>query len=378
MRDFRKSIIIVAIVMSLCLSGCGKAGKKSAKEDPVTPTPTEYVSEKKNTPTATPEDEVTPTVTPGADDEIPTETVTPTATVSVTGSAVTLTPVPSVTSVGTHEETPVSKNMYATVNLKVREECNSSSAQIGVVDYGKTVFVYGILENGWARVDFNGKIAYVHSGYLSAEPVSEATPVPTATATPNAVKPTATATPVPTKVADSDVYNHVFDESLDRAGKNYLAVNEDVAADHLAAINAERKRLNDAGTAMPQLKLDDNLNKVAAYRCAELVSFNDANLFSHYHPGYPETKANACAFDVYKFYNTTSYTYIAENIAMKHATGSAGWQYFYSRDELGYEFYKQFEASSGHYANMTNANYTKIGICFYIDNNYIYVVQIFG
>lgn len=373
MKEFRKSITTVAIIISLFMSGCSKEGNKSAKEEPVTPTPTEYVSEKNNTPTVTPEDEVTPTATQGTDVVTPTESVTPTPE-----SEVTSTPIPSVMPEGTHKETPVSKNMYATVNLKVREECNSSSAQVGVVDYGKTVFVYGILENGWARVEFNGKIAYVHSGYLSAEPVSASTPVPTATATPNASKPTTTTTPAPTQAPKGDVYQHVFDKKLDSEGKNYLEANKDVVADHLAAVNAERKRLNDAGTTMPQLKLDDNLNKVAAYRCAELVSFNDENLFSHYHPGYPETKANACAFDIYKFYyNESQYSYIAENIAMKHATGSAGWQYFYSRDQLGNELYKQFEASSGHYANMTNANYTKIGICFYIDNNYVYVVQIF-
>ncbi len=372
MKDFRKSLIALAVVLLLCLSGCGKGGNKSAKENPITPTPTEYAGEKNNTPTATPEDSKKPGVTQGADG------VTPTATITVPDTKVTVTPSVSVTPADAHEETPVSKNMYATVNLKVREECSSSSAQIGVVDYGKTVYVYGILENGWARVDFDGKIAYVHSGYLSLEPVSESTPVPTATATPNPSKPTATATPAPTATPEESVYHHVFDKNLDKAGESYLTENKDVAADHFAAINAERKRLNDSGTAMPQLTIDDNLNKVAAYRCAELVSFNDSNLFSHYHPGYPETKANACAFDVYKFYNEKGYTYIAENIAMKRATGNAGWQYFYSRDELGYEFYKQFEASSGHYVNMTNANYTKIGICFYIDNNYIYVVQIFG
>lgn len=286
--------------------------------------------------------------------------------------------------------------MYATIGLNVRAEGNASSEILGELQTGEEVTVIEIKDNNWAKINFNGIAAYVYSSYLSSTKIATATPTPTrATSvtnknTTNSEQATSTSTPTPKLVATNtptpktssgssnsntsiskvsiiskthDI--HTYSSELDTNGLTYYSDNEDVIKAHFDAVNSLR-----TSEGLSKLTLDATLCRVAAYRTAELVRLN---YFGHYHPGYEASNDSACAFDVIYFFQD-GYRYIAENIANQ----SGDWQYYYDRGRLGQVFCDQFAESPNHYANMTNSNYTKIGICFYIDDDYVLVTQIFG
>jgi uncharacterized protein YkwD len=288
-----------------------------------------------------------------------------------------------------------SKSMYATKDLNVRAGSSTSSELIGEISTGDEVKVLEILDNNWAKISFNDSYAYVYSSYLSdkvvvasTNPTSTPKPTskPTATVTPKLTStPTATMTPTPkanSKNTSSGSTNeavsiskvsiianshdiHTYSSEIDNNGLSYYSENEDVINDHFNAVNNLR-----TSVGLSKFTLDPTLCRVAAYRTAELIKYN---YFGHYHPGYDESVDSACAFDVIYFFQD-GYRYIAENIANQ----SGDWKYFYERSNLGQVFCDQFADSANHYANMTNSNYTKIGICVYIDKNYVLVTQIFG
>jgi peptidoglycan DL-endopeptidase CwlO len=72
--------------------------------------------------------------------------------------------------------------MTATTAVNVRAGAGTSSAVIGVLHTGNTVNATSASANGWTKVSYNGRTAYVYSTYLKAAGTT-ASPAPAATST---------------------------------------------------------------------------------------------------------------------------------------------------------------------------------------------------
>ncbi|MDF2788257.1 MAG: hypothetical protein K0S80_1355 [Neobacillus sp.] len=69
----------------------------------------------------------------------------------------------------TVESRPTTKTMYVTATtLRVRQAGSTSSAILGTLKLTDRVVVVST-SNGWAKIDFNGKVAYVSATYLTNE-----------------------------------------------------------------------------------------------------------------------------------------------------------------------------------------------------------------
>lgn len=395
-----KKILIICLCICL-LTGCKDNDSKWEQMTP-TPTPEGGVSEdKKDNPTNTPSvtDGSVGVVSPGADitpdgttipgtDLSVTPGVGATVTPSLTGTPTgTITPHGTVTQAVISQSgsiTEVSKTMYATTALNIRAESTSNSASLGVLPQGGAAKVTGICDNGWARIEYNGGEAYVFYQYLSDSKVAVNTPTPVVTKqptkAPNTPTPKPTSTPVPTKTPTpttssgsgftpvNNIHDmHSFNSALHTTGQSYLSQNSDIVQDHLDCVNGLRTSLG-----LNKLTLDVTVKNISAYRTAEMITFD---YFSHYHPPYTSGIDNACVFDVAYFYQS-SVSKLAENITYIK-TENAGWDYFYERSELGKQLYEQFAASEGHYANMVDPDFTKIGLCVYVSDNYVLITQVF-
>lgn len=292
-------------------------------------------------------------------DSVPTNTPKPTVT-----SAPKPTNTPNVTP--SKKVTEVSKTMYPSTRLNVRADNNSSSKLLGVFDVNESVHVTGLCDNGWARVDYNGTVAYVSYKYLSESKVGAATATPKpATVTPKPATPTPTKKPS-NSVSLTDSHGaHTFDLTYHNKGQSYYSDNSDIIQDHLKCINELR-----ASVGASPLTLDVTVSKIASYRTAEMVELGMAAYDDplHKHPG---TDVD-CYTDVVYFYQN-GYQRIGENIS--HIKGS--WSYFYSRGELGETLFNKFKVSVNHYNNMVNKEYTKVGLCVYVSNSYVLITQIF-
>lgn len=54
----------------------------------------------------------------------------------------------------------------ANTNVKIRSESNTDSDKLGLLKTGKLLEVVRYLDNGWYKVSFLGKDAYVYSDYV--------------------------------------------------------------------------------------------------------------------------------------------------------------------------------------------------------------------
>ena len=70
--------------------------------------------------------------------------------------------------------------MTATTTVNVRAGASTATAVIGVLPWGTNVTATGASTNGWTKVSFNGRTAYVFSTYLKAAGSTAPTPVVTA------------------------------------------------------------------------------------------------------------------------------------------------------------------------------------------------------
>lgn len=136
---------------------------------------------------------------------------------------------------------------------------------------------------------------------------------------------------------------------LKKDSKVLVEYYKDMAKDVLKATNKYRNKEN-----KNKLKLDDNLSRVATIRAME-IALN--NKFSHKRP------------------NGTYYSEIFED--MKIVTLTSG-ENIASGQLDGNEVCKAWSKSKGHYANMINESYNKLGVGIYTYNNTIYWVQIFS
>ena len=125
------------------------------------------------------QDTSTPAVTQPVESSTPEITATPEQT---TQTAPETTPTPESVSTPAQENTAApqetdslftdcSETMYATTTVNVRSSYSTNSDKLGSLTKAQSVTRTGIGTGdaaGWSRIEFNGKVAYVSSDYLSA------------------------------------------------------------------------------------------------------------------------------------------------------------------------------------------------------------------
>lgn len=70
--------------------------------------------------------------------------------------------------VKTYAVKEINKTMYAIKAVNVRESYSTDSAILSSLKAGQEVHATGESDNGWIRIDYSGKTAYVAKSYLSA------------------------------------------------------------------------------------------------------------------------------------------------------------------------------------------------------------------
>ena len=156
----------LSLSLALSLTACGGSSDNAADstQDTNTPEVTQPVH------TSTPEVEQTTQTTQEtpAVEETPTVEETP-APVDETPAPVDETPAP--TQQKEQLFTDCSETMYATTTVNVRSSYSTNSDKLGSLTKAQSVTRTGIGTGdaaGWSRIEFNGKVAYVSSDYLSA------------------------------------------------------------------------------------------------------------------------------------------------------------------------------------------------------------------
>ena len=67
----------------------------------------------------------------------------------------------------------VNQTVYAKSSVNVRSSYSTSSSIIGSLSAGDSVTRTGVGSNGWSRVTYNGRTAYINSSYLTTEKPEE-------------------------------------------------------------------------------------------------------------------------------------------------------------------------------------------------------------
>ena len=152
----KKAIIYgMSLALILSMTACGGSNENAADKSQDTSTPAVTQPVESSTPeiTATPE-QTTPETTPTPE--------------SVS------TPAQEDTSAPKEAEslfTETDETMYATTTVNVRSSYSTNSDKLGSLTKAQSVTRTGIGTGdaaGWSRIEFNGKVAYVSSDYLSA------------------------------------------------------------------------------------------------------------------------------------------------------------------------------------------------------------------
>ena len=155
MKEKRALLCLLAAGLIVNLVACGGANDNAADKSQDTSTPEVSQSVESSTPeiTATPE-QTTPETTPTPE--------------SVSTPAQENTAAPQETD---SQFTDCSETMYATTTVNVRSSYSTNSDKLGSLTKAQSVTRTGIGTGdaaGWSRIEFNGKVAYVSSDYLSA------------------------------------------------------------------------------------------------------------------------------------------------------------------------------------------------------------------
>ena len=152
----KKAIIYgMSLALILSMTACGGSNENAADKSQDTSTPAVTQPVESSTPeiTATPE-QTTPETTPTPE--------------SVSTPAQENTAAPQETD---SQFTDCSETMYATTTVNVRSSYSTNSDKLGSLTKAQSVKRTGIgtgAAAGWSRIEFNGKVAYVSSDYLSA------------------------------------------------------------------------------------------------------------------------------------------------------------------------------------------------------------------
>ena len=155
MKEKRALLCLLAAGLIVNLVACGGANDNAADKSQDTSTPEVSQSVESSTPeiTATPE-QTTPETTP-TPESVSTPAQENTAAPQETDSLF----------------TDCSETMYATTTVNVRSSYSTNSDKLGSLTKAQSVTRTGIGTGdaaGWSRIEFNGKVAYVSSDYLSA------------------------------------------------------------------------------------------------------------------------------------------------------------------------------------------------------------------
>ena len=152
----KKAIIYgMSLALILSMTACGGSNDNAADNSQDTSTPAVTQPVESSTPeiTATPE-QTTPETAPTPE--------------SVSTPAQENTAAPQETD---SQFTDCSETMYATTTVNVRSSYSTNSDKLGSLTKAQSVTRTGIGTGdaaGWSRIEFNGKVAYVSSDYLSA------------------------------------------------------------------------------------------------------------------------------------------------------------------------------------------------------------------
>lgn len=145
----KKAIIYgMSLALILSMTACGGSNENAADKSQETSTPEVSQSMESSTPTPEQTTQTAPETTP---------------------APVVVTPAP----IQQKEQlfTDCSETMYATTTVNVRSSYSTNSDKLGSLTKAQSVKRTGIgtgAAAGWSRIEFNGKVAYVSSDYLSA------------------------------------------------------------------------------------------------------------------------------------------------------------------------------------------------------------------
>ena len=148
----KKAIIYgMSLALILSMTACGGSNENAADKSQETSTPEVSQSMESSTPTPEQTTQTAPETTP-----TPESVSTPARDDA------------------TEQEqlfTDCSETMYATTTVNVRSSYSTNSDKLGSLTKAQSVTRTGIGTGdaaGWSRIEFNGKVAYVSSDYLSA------------------------------------------------------------------------------------------------------------------------------------------------------------------------------------------------------------------
>lgn len=94
--------------------------------------------------------------------------------------------------VKTYAVKEINKTMYAIKAVNVRESYSTDSAILSSLKAGQEVHAAGESDNGWIRIDYSGKTAYVAKSYLSANKADVETTAASGSTRPAEARPSAT------------------------------------------------------------------------------------------------------------------------------------------------------------------------------------------
>ena len=148
----KKAIIYgMSLALILSMTACGGSNENAADKSQETSTPEVSQSMESSTPTPEQTTQTAPETTP-TPESIPT-------------------PAQEGTTAQEQLFTDCSETMYATTTVNVRSSYSTNSDKLGSLTKAQSVKRTGIgtgAAAGWSRIEFNGKVAYVSSDYLSA------------------------------------------------------------------------------------------------------------------------------------------------------------------------------------------------------------------
>lgn len=148
----KKAIIYgMSLALILSMTACGGSNENAADKSQETSTPEVSQSMESSTPTPEQTTQTAPETTPTPE--------------SVS------TPARDDTTEQEQLFTDCSETMYATTTVNVRSSYSTNSDKLGSLTKAQSVTRTGIGTGdaaGWSRIEFNGKVAYVSSDYLSA------------------------------------------------------------------------------------------------------------------------------------------------------------------------------------------------------------------
>lgn len=148
----KKAIIYgMSLALILSMTACGGSNENAADKSQETSTPEVSQSMESSTPTPEQTTQTAPETTPTPE--------------SVS------TPARDDTTEQEQLFTDCSETMYATTTVNVRSSYSTNSDKLGSLTKAQSVKRTGIGTGsaaGWSRIEFNGKVAYVSSDYLSA------------------------------------------------------------------------------------------------------------------------------------------------------------------------------------------------------------------